>query len=78
MTEHVWDFNNDDNFFLGLGGTPKGKWVSIAPMQVELIPDNTVLDLVPQFELDTIYEYYLSPPDAYYGQQAIIDLPGFR
>ena len=47
-------------------------------MQVELIPDNTVLDLVPQFDLDTTYEYYLSPPDAYYGQQAIIDLPGFR
>ena len=77
ITKYQWQFDDDENFFLGLGGYPKENWVSIAPLMTGLIADNTVLDLVPSFTLEEQYEFYLSPPDVYYGQEAVIKFPGF-
>ena len=45
LTEYTWEFDDDENFFLGVGGVPETSWLSISPFTVDLIPDNQIIRL---------------------------------
>jgi len=60
--EKVYDFNDGRNFFLGLGGAPKQGWLSLAPFTVQLNAYNKIKSFTSSFNMDTAYEYYISPP----------------
>lgn len=51
----------EDNFFLGLGGVPENKWLSVSPFTVSLQEYNIVKEYRSQFELPSSTEYFISP-----------------
>ena len=50
------------NYFIGLGGAPQDKWLSISPITVPLRAQNKIESFYPSKELPALVDYYVSPP----------------
>ena len=57
----TWEFS-ESNFFLGLGGIPETKWLSISPFTVPLQEYNLIEEYGAQFEIPKSTDYFISPP----------------
>ena len=67
----------EDNFFLGLGGVPENKWLSVSPFTVSLQEYNIVKEYRSQFELPSSTEYFISPIEQRTGDEVTFVYPTF-
>ena len=74
--EFEWEFS-EANYFLGLGGVPNDKWLSISPRIVSLKPYDKIKTFEPSFELASVTDYYISPPGMKNGDSVNFGYPLF-
>ena len=76
VNETEYEFT-EDSFFLGLGGVPANRWLSISPFTVPLVQFNKIESLTAEFQFDPVTEYYISPPELSVGDTALIVYPAY-
>ena len=76
MDDYTYEFS-DNNFFLGLGGVPEGRWSAISPFTVPLKVYDEVRSFEPEFTIPPLTEYHISPPAIRGVHSAYIAFPKY-